>query len=85
MKCTCRRAHPVGKKPSKLAKISPIVSSRNFMQMISPTTNAMNRNSFKSLNISWKSALNFFLPMDTICGSEIQVALQLRFRKMAVN
>lgn len=68
-KYTCRRAHPVGKKPSKLAKISPVVSSRNFKQMISPTMKAMNRNSFRSLNINWKSALNCFLPMETICRS----------------
>lgn len=63
---TWRRAHPVGMKANKQAKISATVSSRNLMKMKSTTTAAMNVKSFSSLKTSWKSALSLILPIDTI-------------------
>nr|GMC62999.1 hypothetical protein Iba_chr02cCG9170 [Ipomoea batatas] len=60
---TSRIAHPVGRKASKLAKISPTVRLKNANKMTRVTMNPMKRNNFRSLNISWKSALNFFLPI----------------------
>lgn len=65
--CTCKIAHPVGMNASKLAKMSPMVSPRNWKRITSVTMNPINRNNFRSRNISWKSALNFFRPIDTIC------------------
>lgn len=57
-------------KANRLAKMSPTVRLRNVNRMTRVTTDPINRKSFRSLNISWKSALNFFLPMDTICMLE---------------
>lgn len=67
---TCRRAHPVGKKASRLAKMSPTVRLRKVNIRTRVTTDPINRNNFKSLNTSWKSALNFFPPMDIIFSSK---------------
>lgn len=60
-----KRAHPVGKKANKQTKMSPAVRCRNTKKTRVPMK-PMNNKSFRSLNISWKSAPNFFLPMDTI-------------------
>lgn len=64
-------AQPVGKKASKLTKMSPTVRLRKIKSTAMVTTNPMKRNNFRSLNISWKSALNLFLPMDTTCKSYV--------------
>lgn len=60
-------AHPVGKKASRLANMSPTVRSRRVNINTKPAMKPINKNDFKRRNISWKSALNFFLPIDTIC------------------
>lgn len=67
---TCRRAQPVGKKASRLAKMSPTVRLRKVNIRTRVTMDPINRNNFKSLNTSWKSALNFFPPMDIIFSSK---------------
>lgn len=82
--CTWRRAHPVGRKANKLEKMSPTVRLRNTNIITSVTINPMNRISFRSLNISWKSALNFFLPIDTICKTNTKY-VQLRQPKTQSN
>lgn len=64
---TWSNAHPVGMKASRLANMSPTVRLRTVNRIPRVTTEPMNRKSLRSLNINWKSALNFFLPMDTIC------------------
>lgn len=64
---TCSRAHPVGRKASKLWKMSPTVRWRVVNRITRITRNPINRNILRSLNINWKSALNFFLPLETIC------------------
>lgn len=58
-------AHPVGAKARKLANMSPTVRCRRVKRMARVPTDPMNKNSLRSRNISWKSALNFFLPIDT--------------------
>jgi len=69
---TNKKAHPVGKKANKQTKMSPAVRCRNTKKTTRVLMKPMNNKSFRSLNISWKSALNFFLPMDTICSHNIQ-------------
>lgn len=59
-------------KASKLAKMSPTVRLRNAKSMPRVTMNPINRNNLRSLNMSWKSALNFFLPIDTICKTPVK-------------
>jgi hypothetical protein len=67
---TCRIAKPVGRKASRLWKMSPTVRWRVVNRITRVITDPIKRNSLRSLNMSWKSALNFFLPMETICGSK---------------
>jgi hypothetical protein len=62
---TDNRAHPVGAKARKAAKMSPTVRLRRENRMPRVPTKPMNSSSLRSLNMSWKSALNFFLPIDT--------------------
>lgn len=65
---TCRIAHPVGMKANMLAKMSPTVRLRKAKKITRVTMIPINKKNLRSLNNSWKSALNFFLPMDTICN-----------------
>lgn len=69
--CTCRIAKPVGRKASRLWKMSPTVRWRVVKRITRVITDPIKRNSLRSLNKSWKSALNFFLPMETICSSKV--------------
>lgn len=67
-KSTCIIAHAVGKKAKRLAKMSPTVRLSRVNIKHRATMAPINRNNFRRRNINWKSALNFFLPMDTICS-----------------
>jgi hypothetical protein len=58
-------AHPVGAKARKLANMSPTVRWRRVKSMARVPTDPMNKNNLRRRNISWKSALNFFLPIET--------------------
>lgn len=58
--------HPVARKPSELAKMSPTVRSRNLMERMSTTAKAMKTNILRSRKASWKSALSLILPMARI-------------------
>jgi len=65
------RAHPVGMKASRLAKMSPTVRSRTVKSTTTVTMDPIKRSNFRRRNINWKSALNFFLPMETICSPKL--------------
>jgi hypothetical protein len=46
-------AHPVGAKARKLANMSLTVRCRKIKSIASVPTDPMNRNNFRSRNISW--------------------------------
>lgn len=64
---TCPKAHPVGMKARILTNISPIVRLRRAKRIPTVPTKPMKSSNLRSRNMSWKSALNFFLPSDTTC------------------
>lgn len=61
-------AHAVGKKAKRLTKISPIVRLSRVNIKPMATMAPININNLRRRNINWKSALNCFLPKDTICS-----------------
>jgi hypothetical protein len=62
-------AHPVGAKAMKLVNKSPTVRWRRVKRMASVPTDPVNKKNVRSQNISWKFALNLFLPIDTTYGN----------------
>ena len=55
----------MGMKARMLAKMSETVRLRRVKRIPRIPTDPRNTISLRILNMSWKSALNFFLPMDT--------------------
>ena len=58
-------------KARRLAKMSPTVRWRRRKRVAKAPMVPMKRNNFSNRNMSWKSALNFFLPMETTCNKEV--------------
>lgn len=71
---TCINAQPVGIKARRLTKMSPIVRLSRVNIKTSMTIIPINRKNLRRRNISWKSALNVFLPKDTICSFRCKIA-----------
>jgi hypothetical protein len=57
--------------------MSPVVRLSRVNIKVMETMAPINRNNLRRRNINWKSALNCFLPMDTICSFRCHQLIKL--------